>query len=121
MGGLNVGPTEPQYNKQDLEKAYSSLLNDLNEAYWAAGDLQTKDKLYGYIEAITEILANIDATDLENRDAGYSSLLQQVSSVNKELQSLQGQINTIISRINIAATIVSDVTKVVTIATKVFG
>jgi len=120
MGGFNAEPTGAQYTKQDLEDAYSSLLNDLNDAYWAAGDLRAKDQIYGCIEVITAILTQLDAADLENRDATYSALLQQVTTVNKELDDLQQQINSIISRINTAATIVSDVAKVLTVAAKVF-
>lgn len=123
MGGSNVAPVAPAgapYTKQDLEDAYASLLNDLNEAYWAANDLSVKDQIYGFIEEVTKILAQLDAVDLEKRDAAYSGLLQQVKAVNKGLQDLQQQINTIIRRISTAATIISDVAKVLTVAAKVF-
>ena len=85
MGGPNVVPAGPQYSKQDLQGAYSTLLNNLNEAYWAASDLNAKDQVYGCIEAVTEVLAQMDAADLENRDAAYLAVLQQVSTVNKGL------------------------------------
>lgn len=119
MGQLNAMPGAPQYTKQDLDDAYSVLLNDLNDAYWAAGDLTAKDQIYGLIEALNAMLTELDAADLESRDAAYAALLQQVTVVNKGLQSLQKQIDSIIKKINTAAAIISDVTKVLTIAAKV--
>ena len=117
MAGPN--PVAPQYSKSDLRSAYSSLLNDLNDAYWAAGDLNVKDQIYGNIEAVGNLLSQLDATDLTTRDAQYSALTQQVGAVNKALSNLQQQINTMISRINTAATIAADIAKVLAIAAKV--
>lgn len=119
MGQLNATPVEPQYTKQDLNDAYSALLNDLNDAYWAASDVNAKDEIYGLIEAINTILTEMDAVDLESRDAAYTALLQKVTTVNKGLQVLQKQIDSIIKKISTAAAIVSDVTKVLTVAAKV--
>lgn len=121
MAGPNAAPGGPQYTKQDLHNAYAAVLGDLNDAYWAASDLNTKDRIYGNIEAVSNILTQLDAADIQARDAQYSALVQQVSTVNKSLSDLQQQINTLITRISTAATIASDIAKVVTVAAKVFA
>jgi hypothetical protein len=118
MGSQNVVPAG-QPTVQDLNDAYSELLNDLNDAYWAASSMDAKDQLYGFIEAITSLVAQLNATDLKSRDAAYSALAVQVASVNKQLDALQKQINSLINRINTVAKIVADVAKVVAIAAKV--
>jgi hypothetical protein len=119
MGGQNVVPSGPQPSAQDLNNAYSDLLDDLNEAYWAAGTLEVKDQLYGAIEAVSDVISALDAADLQTRDARYASLVANVTNVNKQLGKLQQDINMMISRINTAAAIVSDVAKVVSVAAKV--
>jgi peptidoglycan hydrolase CwlO-like protein len=105
---------------QDLNNAYSALLSELNQAYWAADSMDVKDQLYGIIEIVTGLITQLDATDLETRDAAYDALLAQVGTVNKELKTLQGQINSLINRISTAATIVSGIAKVLSVAAEVF-
>src|SRR5487761_1726872 len=112
MGAKNVVPAGPQPTAQDLSNAYSALLGDVNDAYWAASNLEVKDQLYGIIEAVTSLITQLVATDLASRDAAYAALVAQVAAVNKKLDALQQQINSMINRINTAATIVSDVAKV---------
>src|ERR1700730_10822783 len=119
MGGQNIVPAGPRPTAHDLNNAYSDLLDDLNEAYWAASSLEVKDQLYGVIEVVNDVITQLDSTDLESRDAAYAALAAKVTNVNKQLDVLQKQINTIISRINTAATIVSDVAKVLSVAAKV--
>jgi hypothetical protein len=118
MGSQNVVPAG-QPTVQDLNDAYSELLNDLNDAYWAASSMDAKDQLYGFIEAITSLVTQLNAADLTSRDAAYSALAVQVASANKQLGVLQKQINSLINRINTVAKIVADVDKVVAIAAKV--
>jgi hypothetical protein len=105
---------------QDLNNAYSALLGDLKEAYWAADSMDVKDQLYGVIEIVTNLITQLVATDLETRDAAYEALLAQVGTVNKELKTLQEQISSLINRISTAATIVSDIAKVLSVAATAF-
>jgi len=118
MSGQNLAPTG-QPTTQDLSNAYSDLLDDLNEAYWAASSIDVKDRLYGMIEAISDIISALDKADFESRDATYASLAAKVTDINKQLAKLQTQIGSMISRINTAAAIVSDVAKALTLAEKI--
>jgi allophanate hydrolase subunit 1 len=106
--------------QQDLDNAYSILLGDLNQAYWAADSMDVKDQLYGIIEIVTSLITQLVATDLETRNAAYDALLARVGTVNKELKTLQEQINSLINRISTAAAIVSDIAKVLSVAATVF-
>jgi septal ring factor EnvC (AmiA/AmiB activator) len=118
MGSQQVVPTGPP-TKQDLDDAYSDLLDDLNDAYWAASTMDAKDQLYGWSELVTNLVTQLDATDLSSRDPAYEALVSQIASVNKQLDTLQKEINSLINRINTAAKIVADVAKVASIAAKV--
>jgi septal ring factor EnvC (AmiA/AmiB activator) len=118
MGSQQVVPAG-QPTKQDLDDAYSDLLDDLNDAYWAASNMDAKDQLYGLTEVVTNLVTQLDATDLSSRNSAYQTLASQIASVNKQLDTLQKQINSLINRINTAAKIVADVAKVASIAAKV--
>jgi peptidoglycan hydrolase CwlO-like protein len=107
-------------SQQDLNDAYSELLDDLNEAYWAAGTLEAKDKIKGYLDTITDTITALDAADLSLRDTAYDVLNTKVTTVNTQLQMLQNQISSLINRINTAASVVSDISKVVSIAARIF-
>jgi|SRR5579872_4851225 len=119
--GTNPGSAAAsQPSAQDLNDAYSQLLGDLNEAYWAAGTMAVKDQIKGIMDEVSDVIAELDAADLATRNAAYDGLSARVAAVNNQLQILQKQINGIISRINTAASIVSDITKVVSVAAEVF-
>ena len=121
MAESGTVPATPQFTQQDLNDAYSSLLFDLNQAYWAAIDVNTKDQLFSYVEAVTNIISQLNATDLASRDAAYTALVQQMTTVNNQLTTLQKQINSLINRISTAATIISDIAKVLTVAAQVIS
>ena len=110
----------PSPSKQDLNDAYSDLLDDLNEAYWAAASLDAKDQIKGVIDIVTDALTALDAADLTVRDAAYAALSNQVASVNGQLEALQAKINGIINRINVATSVITDITNVVSLAAELF-
>jgi hypothetical protein len=119
MGAVGPVPAAIAYSQQDLNDAYSQLLFDLSNAYWAAGDMATKDQLYGYVEVVTNLITQLNATDLTIRDAQYTKASQQINAVNGQLKTLQGQITSLINRISTVSTIVADITKVLTVAAQV--
>lgn len=106
--------------QQNLSDAYSVLLGDLNQAYWAADSLDEKDRLYAIIEVVTNLRTQLVAADFATRNAAYDALKAQVGSVNNELKTLQSQIKELINRISTAAAIVSDIAQVLSVAARVF-
>ena|ERR1022692_2232810 len=111
----------PPASKQDLNDAYADLLDHLNEAYWAAGTREAKERIKRMIDAVTDAVTALDAADLTARDAAYTALNTKVVAVNGQLQTLQKEINGIVSKINAAKAIVEDITKVISVAAKVFS
>lgn len=120
MGSVTAVTPATVYSQQNLNDAYSQLLFDLNNAYWAAADMATKDQIYGYVEVVTNLITQLNAADLTARDATYTSLSQQVTTVNGQLKTLQQQISKIISRISTVTTILSDITKAIAVAAQFF-
>jgi hypothetical protein len=110
----------PGPSGQDLNDAYSQLLNHLNEAYWAAGTTSDREQIKVVMDDVTDVITGLNATDLETRDDAYIALSAHVKTANKQLETLQHDIKGIVSGINTAAAIVSDISTVVSLAAQVF-
>jgi hypothetical protein len=119
MGIQSFVPPGSPLTVKDLSDAYSDLLDDLNDAYWAASSIDTKDQIYGMIEAVGGIISELDSADLNSRDAAYGVLVTNIASLNKQLEALQKGINSLISRINTSASVISDITKILSVAAKI--
>lgn len=115
----NAGAPAPQPTAQDLNDAYSQLLNDLDTAFFAAS-LADQQQLKPIMDAVTDVITALNAADFSSRDAAFTVLSNQVKKANTQLQTLQQQINGVISRITTAATIVNGITKVVGLAAQAF-
>ena len=115
----NTGPAG-QPSAQDLNDAYSQLLNDLQSAFFAAAAPRDKAEINLLIHAVTDVITHLVGVDLAKRDAAFTALSNQVTTVNQRLETVQQQVDGIVSRINSAATIIADITKVVSLAAKVF-
>ena len=109
-----------QPSAQDLDDAYSELLNHLQAAFFAAATPADKAQINSLIHAVTDVITHLVGADLAKRDAAFTALSNQVTTVNTQLQTVQKQIDGIISRISSAATIIADITKVVSLAAQVF-
>jgi sulfur transfer protein SufE len=117
MGTSTAGPGP---SPQDLNDAYSELLNDLNAAFFAAADPNDKAELNDLIVMVTDVITGLNAADFSTRDAAFNALGAQVKTVNSRLQTLQAQVNRIIGIISTAAKVVAAINEVVNLAAKVF-
>jgi len=115
--GTQAGPLP---SEQDLNDAYSQLLQDLNVAFNAAGNPDDQADLNDLIDMVTDVITQLNSADFSTRDAAFNALGAQVKAANTKLKTLQTQVDGIIGRISTAATIISDITKVASMAAKVF-
>ena len=116
-----MGPNPVAQNPaQDLDQAYTDLLDALNDGFWAASTIEAKDKIKGVMDAVTDAIQDLDSADLTARNQQFTVLGTQLKTVNTQLQALQTQISNLVSRINTATSIISGITKVVTLVGQIF-
>lgn len=95
----------------DVAATYQAVYDALGKAYWEASDMNSKDLVHGAQEAIGEIITTIDQQDLANNTNVFIQLRPKIAAVNASLQTIKDQISTITKNINTAGTVVSVISK----------
>jgi hypothetical protein len=106
-----------QVTEDDLS-AYQDLYDQLRQAYWAASNIESKDMLIGLKEAVSDILTDLNRSDLQEGTAEYQTLTTSIKTVNDKLATLKSKIDNLIHDIKLASQIASAIDKVITVAAK---
>lgn len=101
----------PILQNPDPAATYQAVYDALGRAYWEASDINSKDLVYGAQEAIGEIITTLDEQDLASNTNVFIQLQPKIAAVNASLQIIQTQITTITKNINTAATVISVISK----------
>jgi len=80
-----------------------------------ASDIASKDLIHGAQEAIGEIITAIDEQGLAKNTQLFIAFKPKIDAVNKALQTIKDEINQITKNIATAATVVSAISKVLTL------
>ncbi len=113
---MSTAPVPPVLQNTDPATAYQATYDALGQAYWDASDLQSKDLIHGAMEAIGDIITAYDEEDLANNTALFLQLQPKIKAVNKALQQIKDEIAAITKNINTATTVVSAISKVLSLA-----
>jgi hypothetical protein len=101
----------PVLQNPDPATAYQAVYDALGNAYWEASDINSKDLVYGAQQAIAEIVTALDDQDLASNTQIFIQLQPKIAAVNASLKSIQDQISTITKNIKTAATVISVISK----------
>jgi hypothetical protein len=102
-----------------LQKAFYSLYNSLNEAYYAASTEEAKDQIHGAKDLVNQVLDMIDQADIEADNAAIASLTQALNASIKNLSDLQKDLEAIVHNVGIASTAVQAIDSALTVAGKI--
>lgn len=108
-----------QNQLDDLSSALKALINAINDAYWSAGDIHSKDTLYNLGQLVTNAYDEIEEEDLAADDAALKSFKTTLAQVNTNLQAVKAQINSLTKSVQDAAAVASAIDKVVSTATAI--
>src|SRR2546422_10705439 len=92
-----LGPT-----RQDLHDAVQNLYNLLDQAYWAASTIESKDRIRGIEDVLFDILTQLNRADIESRTQDYAALAKLVDASNRRLEKLKEDIDQIIHVVKVA-------------------
>ncbi len=104
-----------------IRRAYLDLYDELNSAYWAASNMEDKDRIRGAAEQVYETATALNAEDIVSRNEEYAALTNKIQSVNERLKKLSGEIDAIIHNTKIAADVVNGIAKVLGAAVGIMG
>ncbi len=99
----------------DPGATYQAAYNALGRAYWDASDVSRKDLVYGAQQAIGDIITAIDKQQLTTNTAPFIQLTPKIKAINTALTQIQNEINSITKNINTAASVISAITKVLSL------
>jgi hypothetical protein len=108
-------PTSPVLQNPDPGATYKAAYDALGEAYWDATDINSKDLVYGAQQAIGDILAAINQQQLTTNTALFIQLTPKIQATNATLTQIQTSITAITKNINTAATVISAISKVLSL------
>jgi len=99
----------------DPAAAYEDVYDALSKAYWDATDIDSKDRIHGLMEAISDIITAYDEDDLANNTALFLQLTPKIKAVNQALDGIKADITKITKNINTATAVVSAISKVLSL------
>jgi hypothetical protein len=105
----------PVLQNPDTAAAYQAVYDALGDAYWQASDINSKDLVYGAQEAIGDILTQLNQQGITNNTALFLQLGPKINAANTTLKAIQDQIATITKNVGTAATVVSAISKVLSL------
>ena len=94
---------------------YQAAYDALGKAYWDASDIQSKDLVHGAQQAIGDIITAIDEQQLATNTELFIQLTPKIKAINTALAQIQKDITIITKNIDTAATVISAVTKVMSL------
>ena len=106
---------------QDVRDAFQDLYDNLRDAYWAASDIATKDRIYGTEEIVFDTLADLDREYLEQNSAVYKEVKGKIAPVLDKLDQLKADIDKIIRAVDVATQVAGALDKAIALASKYFG
>ena len=101
----------------DPAAAYEDVYEALSQAYWDATDIDSKDRIHGSMEAISDIITAYDEDDLANNTALFLQLTSKIKAVNQALQGIKDDISKITKNINTATVVVGAISKLLSVVT----
>jgi hypothetical protein len=105
----------PILQNPDTAASYQAVYDALGRAYWEASDISSKDTVYGAQEAVGEIITQLNEQALANNTAGFLQLPSKIAAANASLKTIQTQIGTITKNVGTAATVISAISKVLSL------
>jgi lipoate synthase len=107
--------SSPILQNPDPGATYQAAYDALGKAYWDASDIQSKDLVHGAQQAIGDIITAIDEQQLSTNTELFIQLTPKIKAINTALAQIQKDITIITKNIDTAATVISAVTKVMSL------
>ncbi len=111
-----MADASPILKKPETIDDFQTLYDALGRAYWEASDIQSKDRIQGAREAIYDIITDLDEAQLEANTALFLAIEPKIQQTCVILKKIQDDIDNITKNITTAATVVSTINKIISLA-----
>jgi hypothetical protein len=105
----------PTLQQPDPADAYKELYDSLDEAYWHASDVSSKDLVHGVETEVRQILEAIVQQQLATNTAAFAALGAKIQTANDGLKKIQANIDKITQNIALASRVLGAITTVLSL------
>jgi hypothetical protein len=100
---------------QDAIAALMALYDALDDAYWVASDVPTKDRIHGIAQAVYTELTRLNRLTIEERGKKYRPIGNDMKLVKVRLGVLKEEIDRVIHAIDTINRVVAAASRVLTL------
>lgn len=105
----------PALQNPDPTDAYKELYDSLDDAYWYASDLSSKDLVHGVETEVGGILDAIVQQQLASNTAVFTALGAKIQATNEGLKKIQANIDKITQNIELTGKLLAAISKVLSL------
>ncbi len=105
----------PTLQNPDPADAYRELYDSLDDAYWHASDISSKDLVHGVETEVGIILDAIVQQQLASNTALFTALRAKIQATNTGLKKIQANIDKITQNIALAGKLLGAISTVLTL------
>lgn len=102
----------PTLQTPDLADAYQELYDSLDDAYWHASDVSSKDLVHGVETEVGEILDAIVQQQLATNTSLFTAVGSKIQATNAGLKKIQAGIDRITQNIALSGKLLGAISKV---------
>jgi hypothetical protein len=107
--------------RQEVQKAFQELYDNLTQAYWSASTIEAKDRIYGIEEVVFDVLTELTREELDDRTEVFQEVADKVEPVLTKLDGLKQDIDQLIHAVKVASQVAGAIDQVVKLATRFFS
>lgn len=112
---MSTGLTPAILKDPDVAASYQRVYDLLTRVYWEASEVKSKDLIYGVQQAVGEIITDLDEAEIAKLTEQFVTLRPKIETTNTALAQIKEEINQITKNISTAASVVSAITKVLSL------
>lgn len=105
----------PTLQNPDPADAYKELYDSLDDAYWHASDLASKDLVHGVETEVGGILDAIVQQQLADNTAVFTALGAKIQATNEGLKKIQANIDKITQNIALTGKLLAAISRVLSL------
>ena len=102
-----------------LASSLKALMNALDDAYWSASDIGSKDTLYSLNQSVTDVYDSVVAAQISADDTQLGTFQTTLNNTVAAMQNTQKQISNLTKSVQDAAAVASAIDQVINTAKSV--
>ncbi len=102
-----------------LASSLKALMNALDDAYWSASDINSKDTLYSLNQSVTDVYDSVVAAQISADDSQLGTFQTTLTNTVTSMQNTEKQINNLTKSVQDAAAVASAIDQAINTAKSV--